>query len=102
MSDQQIEDIHTALATLLPNAITRAVTSYEAFATQAPPDDAKAFSAHHSACKAALVHLDYLTKLAKWVETKNQSTGDKTPSLEPLIIAARETLMEYDTKNDRA
>lgn len=103
MSPSPISNLRHALAMLLPKAIDRAIASYEQFATQTPPDDAKAFSAHHSACKAALTHLDYLTKLAKWVEEKSQQeTLSEEESLEPLIIKARATLYDYDrSKKDQ-
>lgn len=100
MSHTHIKGIRKALRTLLPNAIERAVESYEAFATQLAPTDPKKFSAHHTACKSALSHLDYLTKLAKWVESQSISQSkEKDESLEPLILEARSALLDYDCTN---
>ncbi len=102
MKDQDFDKIKSALQKLLPEAIERAVASYEIFADQTPPEDPKKFSAHHSACKSALSHLDYLTKLAKWVETNSNINPSNNASLEPLIIEARELLIDYDLQAKKA
>jgi hypothetical protein len=49
----------------------RVLAHYEAFIAAAPapgdPPDAKAFAAHHVACRAALVHLEALIRLSATV-----------------------------------
>lgn len=56
------------IACHLPKAFDAAICSYQSFYDTALYDDAKSFSAHHSACKAAIAHLQLLIKLADWVE----------------------------------
>lgn len=60
--------MRATIAHSLPAAFDAAIQSYQEFYGQKTPDDAKAFSAHHSACKAAIAHLQLLIKLAAWVE----------------------------------
>lgn len=52
----------------LPQKISEVIQSYEDFSEQPAPVDAKGFSAHHSACKSAVVHAETLLKLARWTE----------------------------------
>lgn len=63
------------IAADLPAAFETALKSYHAFYDQTPTDDAKSFNAHHTACKAAIAHLQLLIKLAAWVE--NDADGDE-------------------------
>ena len=56
--------------------ISEVIDSYENFSEQPVPDDAKGFSAHHSACKSAVIHAETLLKLAEWTDEKTQ--GDKS------------------------
>jgi len=60
--------MRATIACHLPKAFEAAINSYHQFYGQTPIDDAKSFSAHHSACKAAIAHLQLLIKLADWVE----------------------------------
>ncbi|MBT5752662.1 MAG: hypothetical protein HOI33_08130, partial [Rhodospirillaceae bacterium] len=63
----------------LPALIVRALAHYRVFSSQTPPPDAKGFSAHFSACKAALAHLESLIKLAGWAEAEsgaNDASGN--------------------------
>lgn len=60
--------MRATIAGHLPEAFQAAIDSYRAFYDQPLPEDAKAFSAHHAACKAAIAHLQLLIKLAAWVE----------------------------------
>ncbi|WP_417841613.1 hypothetical protein [Terasakiella sp.] len=69
-----IEDVRSLLAGLLPNLIQSATTSYEAFSRAEEPEDAKGFAAHHAACKAALSHVELLTKLVRWAENTEEET----------------------------
>ena len=56
-----------------PQKISEVIESYENFAEQPAPVDAKGFSAHHSACKSAVVHAETLLKLARWTEDEPMS-----------------------------
>ena len=64
----QSSDMRTKIAHHLPAAFEAAIESYKSFYSDTPTDDAKSFSAHHSACKAAIAHLQLLIKLSDWVE----------------------------------
>ncbi|MBE9607670.1 hypothetical protein IAI18_22590 [Acetobacteraceae bacterium H6797] len=53
----------------LERVVRRVVDDYAAFVERGPGpgmhDDAKAFAAHHAACKSALAHLEHLMKLMR-------------------------------------
>ncbi len=95
-----IEDVRALLATLLPNLIQSATVSYEAFSEAEVPEDAKGFASHHAACKAALSHVELLTKLARWAEAVEE---DRAPTLSEdeeiagLLAGARAALKELDS-----
>ncbi len=69
-----IEEVRSLLAGLLPSLIQSATTSYEVFSSTEEPEDAKGFAAHHAACKAALSHVELLTKLVRWAENIPEET----------------------------
>lgn len=57
------------IAVFLPQAIEMALSSYENFYKSGQMfENAKEFTAHHSACKAAIVHIEQLIKLARWAD----------------------------------
>ncbi|MBI1326037.1 MAG: hypothetical protein GC136_00170 [Alphaproteobacteria bacterium] len=49
----------------LPEALGKALHSYKEFMGAEIPDDAKGFSAHHTACKVAIAHIELLLKLGR-------------------------------------
>lgn len=51
--------------------LTKAIRDYHLFATQIAPLDAKEFTAHHNACKAALAHILMIQKLIQPKENNN-------------------------------
>lgn len=63
-----LKALKSRLKKTLPEKISEVMDSYDNFAEQPVPEDAKGFSAHHSACKAAVVHAETLLKLAKWTD----------------------------------
>ncbi len=63
-----LKSLKNNLKKTLPQKISEVIESYENFAEQPAPSDAKGFSAHHSACKSAVVHAETLLKLARWTE----------------------------------
>lgn len=97
-----IDKAHKLLVDLLPEAGEQAVESYKTFAADKNPaegDDkvkkSKSFAAHHAACKSALVHLDTLIKLTRWLEKKGQSmTTRDGETLMPQLSAARSGLTD--------
>lgn len=71
------QDVLKLVEMLAPMAASQALQSYERFADTLPSseDDAKAFAAHHSACKAALSHLETLLKMTEWAEKHTHADG---------------------------
>ncbi len=69
--------------------LNKAIQDYHSFATQASSLDAKEFTAHQNACKAALAHILMLQKL---VQPKDEKT--KEPDLFDLLEQARKATDE--------
>lgn len=63
-----LQSLKNNLKKSLPERISRVIKSYEDFSEQPAPIDAKGFSAHHTACKSAVIHAETLLKLARWTE----------------------------------
>lgn len=93
-----IETIKLALAEELPRAIERALESYADFSARSFPLDAKEYDAHHKACKAALAHLDALTKMVKWLEENDTSpeTLDTIAPMQSMLTQARLGLLRIE------
>jgi hypothetical protein len=97
-----LSSLRTQLADLLPRAMQRAITSYRQFSSQINPDDPKQFIAFHNACRAALTHVDTLSKLTRWLTT-NHPQDDDAQNLQPLLQQARHLLLhtlEFNIEND--
>jgi hypothetical protein len=79
----------------LRSAMDLVAESYLGFVRCGPEpgtgDDAKAFAAHHGACKAALAHLDALVKLARTMG----SAPAEAEEAAIMVIEAREALSQY-------
>lgn len=86
------------IATFLPDAIAKALTSYHRFADNSIPDDPKGFSAHHGACKVAIAHIELLLKLARWADLPDANAEDKNAQviLSAMMEEATEKLAEYN------
>ena len=56
-------DKNEVLSATWTEFLNKAIQDYHAFATQSAPLDAKEFTAHHNACKAALAHILMIQKL---------------------------------------
>lgn len=76
----------TQIATFLPQAIAKALESYHAFMGQDVPEDAKGFSAHHTAAKVGIAHIDLLLKLARWADLADADS--KEASAQNAMLAA--------------
>ncbi len=98
---RDLDAVRDRLSTLLPPLLENAAASYQTFASLQPPDDAKGFTAHHSACKAALAHLDLLAKLARWAEGKEEAPPAAEPdATDRLLAEAQAALAEYADMED--
>lgn len=63
------EALRKDLAGRLPGRLRALLADYDTFAAApTPPEEPKAYAAHHGACKAALQHADMLVKLLRWAE----------------------------------
>jgi pyrroloquinoline quinone (PQQ) biosynthesis protein C len=63
-----VKALRAQISAQLETAATRVIESYRTFMNDEPDaGDARAFAAHHAACKAALAHLDLLMRLARAV-----------------------------------
>lgn len=85
----------------LPEKVARALQGYDDFTSQQPAGDAKSFSAHHSACRAAVVHIETLLKLAKWTDEDAISPAPLPDTgIMELLSAARTELDEFNDDED--
>lgn len=90
----------------------RVLDDYQSFSFAAPVDGAKDFSAHHTACKAALAHLTALVRLQRLLQKDSSGTSasNKQNELDLLLQQARLVLAqsftsiqgkEHDTAQDQ-
>ncbi|MDP7142127.1 MAG: hypothetical protein QF692_02505 [Alphaproteobacteria bacterium] len=104
MSQKHIEQqTRQQISDFLPDAISRALTSYYRFSRQDAPAEAKEFSAHHSACKVAIAHIELLIKLARWAELPDAESGDANHQvvLAAMMREAQQELKTYRSKSDQ-
>lgn len=107
---RDMEKLCRHVAGEIPALIHAAVAQYRDFSSTPPPLDAKGFAAHHAACRAALAHVEALTKLSRWLAggagEAGQKGGNETP--ETLLGEARAAIaalsegMDDEDKNDPA
>lgn len=83
------EQTRARIARCLPDAIERAVDSYRTFSSDSDEKKSKNFSAYHTACKAAIAHIELLLKLANWAELPRDSDDE---SLSVLMADAQAEL----------
>lgn len=100
MTDEKMMALHEKLQQAVPMAIDKALSSYDEFVRMEQWEDARSFAAYHSGCKAALAHLDYLTKLVKWVREHQKDDVKKNDyeHLQGLINQAQKTIQSHDKK----
>ncbi|WP_142849968.1 hypothetical protein [Telmatospirillum sp. J64-1] len=89
-----LEGLKAHLRPHLARRLEQAAASYDDFAAQEAPLDAKGFAAHHAACRAALAHLDLLVKLARWAALSGGEAagGGGESEAESLLAQARAAL----------
>ncbi|MBU0860125.1 MAG: hypothetical protein KJ667_09310 [Alphaproteobacteria bacterium] len=86
------------IATFLPDAIAKALTSYHVFSERAVDmEKPKEFSDHHSACKVAVAHIELLLKLARWADLPDKQDGapNDRVMLGALLAEAEKELRDY-------
>ncbi|MGD9637829.1 MAG: hypothetical protein AB7U85_02065 [Alphaproteobacteria bacterium] len=89
------EDLKKHLLMIIPQKVSEAILGYELFSKTEAPMDAKGFANYHSACKAAMAHIDTLLKLMKWAE-KTQDEPSQDDIAEQLIADARAALADME------
>jgi hypothetical protein len=91
------EALRQQIATSLPQAIEKALSSYHDFVAQSVPDDAKGFSSHHGAAKIAITHIELLLKLAHWAQLPDDNIIDpeKSEELTRFMELAQQDLDSY-------
>ncbi len=86
------------IAELLPQALRSSLDSYHEFVTTGISDQkTKDFSAHHTAAKVALAHIQLLIKLAAiaGLGSKNEAAADGTDDLAMLMNLAKIELGQF-------
>ena len=68
--DEIVEALRRDLLADLPRLLAKAIRGYERFTVEHPPEDAKAFVAYQTGCRAALTHIHLLVKLAHWASPR--------------------------------
>ena len=94
-----LKALRKCLKNTLPENVSQVLESYEAFAGREVPEDAKGFSAHHSACKSAVIHAETLLKLARWSEDDLPSASAEAPA-DDVLALLNEARAELDGFND--
>jgi|TARA_R110002126_G_scaffold13118_1_gene55964 hypothetical protein len=103
MSQSLEEKSREKIAKFLLDALKHSMESYHHFIiSDDAPDDAKSFSAHHSACKIAIAHIELLLKLAKWadINTNQEKEMPNDALLAAMIAKAQNELDHYTKKNN--
>lgn len=84
----------------MSGAMEQVVRGYMEFSRlgpeRGPADPAKAFAAHHAACKAALAHLEMLMKIARTVA----ASGDSEETHAMLVEARAEIAQTPEDEAD--
>ena len=91
-----IKGIKTKIKKIMPLFINETLDRYSDFYNSENPSDAKEFSAHHSACKSALAHIEALLKIARWSDEESEC---KTVEIDWKSMAAN-ALSQMDCKQD--
>ena len=84
------------IAKALPCALKTALQSYERFMADENRKDASSFKSHHDACKAAIAHIQLLTKLVEWVEVGKEEVADD--NLMAQLIESHRQVKSYEGK----
>jgi hypothetical protein len=94
-----VKALKAQISAQLETAACRVIESYHSFMNEEPePGDARAFAAHHSACKAALAHLDLLLKLARMAGVETDAAADDEQM--SLLARARAELGDDEGSDD--
>ena len=95
-----VTDLRQDLRHGLPALLRRAIDAYRRFSAGPPPEDAKSFVAYQAGCRAAILHIQLLLKLAACAESEGVAAAagaaEADAELETLIETAKAALNEHD------
>lgn len=95
-----VTDLRQDLRHGLPALLRRAIDTYRRFSAGPAPEDAKSFVAYQAGCRAAILHIQLLLKLATCAEGEGAATRDEATEtdaeLETLIETAKAALDGHD------
>jgi len=91
-----IKGIKAKIKKIMPFFINETLDRYSEFYNSENPSEAKDFSAHHSACKSALAHIEALLKIARWSSEESEHT---TQNIDWKSMA-EEALNKMDAERD--
>ena len=97
-NNKTLKSLKKAFKKILPEKIMQVMESYDEFSSNEIPDDAKGFSAHHTACKSAVVHAETLLKLARWTEDDTPNGSDNFSDI--ISEAQKEFVKEYENDEE--
>lgn len=99
-SVQAVSDLRRDLRHGLPALLRRAIDSYHRFSAGPAPEDTKSFVAYQAGCRAAILHIQLLLKLAACAESDGAATAagptEADAELETLIETAKAALDDHD------
>ncbi len=98
MSDEIIKVSGEWIDIFLPEALGKALYSYQEFMEQEIPTDVKGFSAHHAAAKVAIAHVELLVKLGKSVDRSKDPQDSQATAL--MLSKAETELLGYKSRQD--
>jgi hypothetical protein len=95
-----VADLRQDLRHGLPALLRRAIDTYRRFSAGPAPEDAKSFVAYQAGCRAAILHIQLLLKLAACAESEGAvaaaGAAEADAELETLIETAKAALDEHD------
>ena len=89
------QETQNQISAFLPDALAAALTSYEVFARKEIDMEPKSFTAHHTACKVAIAHIELLLKLARRMMDQSGTGDDTQLRLRDMIARAQNELDHY-------
>jgi hypothetical protein len=96
-----VKQLRVQISAQLETAATRVIDSYRTFMKDEPEaGDARAFAAHHAACKAALAHLDLLLKLARLAGVDAEAAATEGDEEQARLLAAARAALADDEGDD--
>lgn len=95
-----LKALKNKLKKTLPDKISQVIQSYEEFSEQPVPEDAKGFSAHHSACKSAVIHAETLLKLARWTSEDENRIEPSSLALDNDILSILDEAQQEEDKDE--